>query len=111
MLSIEGEAPCPSSSSRLQASSERVNAEEALELVNALFEHTSRANSTLAYQLALRIDAELQRAMGMPTLELARGATRAPRRDGSRERRAEERTRLSQLRSAIWSAEMTDDGD
>jgi hypothetical protein len=68
--------------------------------------------STLAYQLALRIDAELQRAVGTPSLELS-----------AEERREllaameaasighEERTRLSRLRSAIWSAEMTGEED
>jgi hypothetical protein len=87
-----------------------VNAEEALELVNALFDHSARANSTRAYQLARRIDGELQRAVEMPSLDLSPDERRellAAIEAGNLGQ--EERTRLSMVRSAIWSAEMTEE--
>jgi hypothetical protein len=87
-----------------------VNADEALELVNALFEHSARVNSTRAYQLARRIDGELQRAVETPSLELSLEERRellAAIEAGNLGQ--EERTRLSMLRSTIWSAEMTEE--
>jgi hypothetical protein len=87
-----------------------VNAEEALELVNALFEHTARTNSTLAYGLARRIDGVLQRAVQTPSLELSPEERRELLAAIEAARLGqEERTRLSMLRSAIWSAEMTEE--
>jgi hypothetical protein len=87
-----------------------VNAEEALQLVNALFEHTAGANSPRAYQLALRIERELQQALATPSLLLSpeeRCELLAAIEAAGLGR--EERRRLSVLRSAIWSAELTED--
>jgi hypothetical protein len=94
----------------IKSAKRAVNAEEALELVNALFEHTSRANSTLADQLALRIDRELQHAVGTPSLALSPEEWRELLAAMEAAQLGhEERTRLSMLRSAIWSAEITED--
>jgi hypothetical protein len=89
-----------------------VNADEALALLGALYEHAARTKSTLGNQLALRVDAELQRSVARDKIRL------------SPEERREllaaieaaelgrlERTRLSTLRSAIWTAELTGDGE
>jgi hypothetical protein len=88
-----------------------VSADEALALLTALHDHAARANSTLGRQVALRLDAALR--------SVAREAIRL-----SPEERREllaameaaelghlEWIRLSKLRSAIWTAELTDGGE
>jgi hypothetical protein len=100
---------CLSSSSR-STPSRAVNAEEALALRGALSDHAEKLGSTLVRQLALRIDSQIwdpgegvrlsaeERRELLAAMEAARLGHQA-------------HTRLSTLRSAIWTAELTGDAD
>lgn len=89
-----------------------VNADEVLALLSALYQHSTRTNSTLGLQVARRIDAELQRSVARDTIRLSPEERRELLAAmEAAELGHKERTRLSKLRSAIWSAELTNGGE
>jgi hypothetical protein len=88
-----------------------VNADEALALLTALYDHAARVDSTLGHQLARRVDSELQRWVARQTIRLSPEERRELLPAMEAAELGHLADMLSTLRSAIWSAELTDDVD